>query len=131
MIVGPSAKQTWHCCCLIVLLSAIEDLKNVRLNARVSKTIVVQDTGAPATYDCRLMSSRLQAGRLHPSAGVMSRLLVAIMVAAASAFSEFGSGGQSDCPREFEIPAGTIVGPNDGRNRFGIRCNSCCYRIAP
>ena len=41
----------------------------------------------------------------------MSRLLVAIMVAAASAFSEFG--GQSDCPREFEIPAGTIVGPND------------------
>ena len=61
MMLGYRAQQTWHCAYIVLLLSAIEDLKNVRLNARVSKTIVVQDTGAPATYDCRLMSSRLQA----------------------------------------------------------------------
>ena len=64
----------------------------------------------------------------------MSRLLVAIMVAAASAFSEFGSGGQSDCPREFEIPAGTIVGPNDHPQACCVcgnppsgPCKSCEY----
>ncbi len=60
-MLGYRAQQTWHCAYIVLLLSAIEALKKRTATPEYRKQSFFNDTGAPATDDCRLMSSRLQA----------------------------------------------------------------------